>query len=1217
MMNRWHSWLGLAVLLLTVTSILSFARMTHATSVQAGTLCGSLSGAVMLTLQESPYTVTCGVTVGAGASLTIPPGVTLRFGSEGGSANLFVSDGGTLIAEGTAVQPIIFTSVAATPHAGDWQGITIGTGGVAQFAYCEIGDAGRNALPALRLDSSAVQVRHCRIHHNQADGIFLFSFGITPLIEDSTLDHNGGIAIEQISANMAPIYRRLTASANGTDAVQMAGGFFTGDRSWHFGEAGIPILVDGSLQIPTGVALELEPGSELRFLANSDVSVSGSLFALGSPTRPITFTAQPQHPGVWQGLEVITGGSAILRYCNIAYAGQFGTANVRITTDDVVLQGCKIHDGAGDGIQVSSEHPALRQNQIYANAGLGLRNPTLLYEVDVRDNWWGHASGPFHATLNPTGQGNGVSDGVIFDPWSTAPTSELVLPETVVVQLDGPAVANQGETVDYRIAYANLTGQKLTNAVLLVALPGHVEYLEHTGPGIYWAERQVIFWKFATLASDATGVVTFRLRYQSGLPDNLIDHLLVLVGATDWANSPFNVQPYLTYTPVTVTSRQALGQAELLSEQQTSPQFAQIFQRTGQAGYQFNDLSRFTLSSGEVVTQALLTILDQGQASLIQHSGNTVLETRAGRDTYALNVVNGGMTVPLSTMTPQYWGAWQPAPLQVAGVTGLGTGSCVYNCLNEKSKDWIFGEFTDKIDKLSAGLTCKSCAASADPLSAECKACAEQIVNEIPGVEQTIGIKRCTEECASDPDTHLCTDDVISCEYDPIQVGLEDRGVNSYTRFFCDRATGQLSRGVCYCDQGYACHRDFGCAKCNVGQNEGDGGPWPTLQRVNAATVVSDIPACPSDARAVTVDGECDEDDTRIRRAKDPNAKYGPLGDLLPEALVSYTVTYANEGSGVAYGVFIVDPLDQNLDENTLNIDGNGKYFAASRQIIWSIGEVAAKGDPGAQGSVSFTAKLKANLPSNTVIINRATIYFPSVPETTPTNPVVNLIQPLVAVPQHLTTNAGQPLAIQLQGKDAANKSLTFAIVDPPVNGTLSGTAPALTYTPAPNFSGEDFFGFRVSNGISQSKPVAVQITVNPAASDTTPPQVLWTSPANLAEFVPVLASPLLTDTNGALYGPAIRIRFSEALDPATVSNAVVQLQNVAGQSIPLDVTYEGTSDQLIILTRQALQPNTQYKVTLQQTLKDASGNSLASAYTWRFATGQGLRDLYLPLLHR
>ena len=60
---------------------------------------------------------------------------------------------------------------------------------------------------------------------------------------------------------------------------------------------------------------------------------------------------------------------------------------------------------------------------------------------------------------------------------------------------------------------------------------------------------------------------------------------------------------------------------------------------------------------------------------------------------------------------------------------------------------------------------------------------------------------------------------------------------------------------------------------------------------------------------------------------------------------------------------------------------------------------------------------------------------------------------------------------------------LVFTVLTEPDNGTLSGTAPALTYTPSANFNGEDSFTFSVSDGVqatADSAPAAVTITVTP-----------------------------------------------------------------------------------------------------------------------------------------
>ncbi|MBX9628069.1 MAG: tandem-95 repeat protein [Gemmataceae bacterium] len=67
---------------------------------------------------------------------------------------------------------------------------------------------------------------------------------------------------------------------------------------------------------------------------------------------------------------------------------------------------------------------------------------------------------------------------------------------------------------------------------------------------------------------------------------------------------------------------------------------------------------------------------------------------------------------------------------------------------------------------------------------------------------------------------------------------------------------------------------------------------------------------------------------------------------------------------------------------------------------------------------------------------------------------------------------------ITLTGSDADGDEFTFEVVGGPAHGTLSGTAPSLTYTPDPNYNGPDSFTFRVSDGLLYSEAVTVTIAV-------------------------------------------------------------------------------------------------------------------------------------------
>jgi hypothetical protein len=351
--------------------------------------------------------------------------------------------------------------------------------------------------------------------------------------------------------------------------------------------------------------------------------------------------------------------------------------------------------------------------------------------------------------------------------------------------------------------------------------------------------------------------------------------------------------------------------------------------------------------------------------------------------------------------------------------------------------------------------------------------------------------------------------------------------------------------------------------------------------------------------------------------AHDPNAKYGPAGDLLPGQQVTYTIAYENEGAGRAYGVFVVDPLSDAFDDRTLVAYGAASYLSASRTLVWQVGELAPQGEPGSTGAVTFTARLRDDLPGGTAVINQAVVHFPSVPEETPTNPVVNLIQPLAGVPQTLALEAGQSLPITLQGRDVVNSALSYAIADAPLHGALSGSAPAVVYTPAANFSGLDRFTFTVTNGVAASRPAEVQILVRPSPSDAIPPEVLWAEPVSGTVLADIAATPYLTDTLGPAYLPLIPLQFSEAISATTVATHTLRVTDGGGRDLAISVSYDGTVNEATIWLREPLQPRSRYTVTATTGITDLNGNPLAAAFALSFRTGPENLRLYLPVIVR
>ncbi len=95
---------------------------------------------------------------------------------------------------------------------------------------------------------------------------------------------------------------------------------------------------------------------------------------------------------------------------------------------------------------------------------------------------------------------------------------------------------------------------------------------------------------------------------------------------------------------------------------------------------------------------------------------------------------------------------------------------------------------------------------------------------------------------------------------------------------------------------------------------------------------------------------------------------------------------------------------------------------------------------------------------------------------------------PPVAQEDAATAGYQSPVAFSLLATDPDSpaSTLTYAVVSAPANGTLSGTAPNLTYTPNAGFSGADSFTWKANDGNADSNAATFNITVNPAPAPIT-----------------------------------------------------------------------------------------------------------------------------------
>jgi len=380
-------------ILIAVLSIAAPAAMAQ-TNVPGGTLATDTTW----TLAGSPYVVQGALTVAgtdggdAVTTLTIEPGVEVRFVS---GAALIVgnfTDSGALVADGDAAggpATILFTSDAATPAPGNWRGIeTENIHASTILRNVEIRYAGQSSragvygshdpsqtlvvdqatirdcsTQGIRFVTGRIDVSNSTIQGNaQNDVEIANSLNVGGSFSNNTL---GNVRYQGVTSppiawsgndfvDYGAIPSRIDVddladfSTNNTftkvpNAVtQVIGGTAGRDGTWTLAAAPYVvesvITIQGESSVPA--AITIEPGVEMRFNSGTALVVGGTATrpgnliadgnAAGGPaTIRFTSSSTTPAPGNWRGIEFeVIDASSLLRNVEIRYAGQASRAGV-------------------------------------------------------------------------------------------------------------------------------------------------------------------------------------------------------------------------------------------------------------------------------------------------------------------------------------------------------------------------------------------------------------------------------------------------------------------------------------------------------------------------------------------------------------------------------------------------------------------------------------------------------------------------------------------------------------------------------------------------------------------------------------------------------------------------------------------------------------------------------------------------------------------------
>ncbi|HEY0194647.1 MAG TPA: Ig-like domain-containing protein, partial [Kofleriaceae bacterium] len=220
-------------------------------------------------------------------------------------------------------------------------------------------------------------------------------------------------------------------------------------------------------------------------------------------------------------------------------------------------------------------------------------------------------------------------------------------------------------------------------------------------------------------------------------------------------------------------------------------------------------------------------------------------------------------------------------------------------------------------------------------------------------------------------------------------------------------------------------------------------------------------------------------------------------------ATVSITVIAVNHAPiADAQTVEATEDVPASITLTGRDPDGDALYFAAVTQP--GHGSLSGSGaallytpSPNFNGTDSFTFRI---YDANLLASQDATVTIHVAP----------VADAPIAGSFDVSTAEDTPLPITLRGSDPDGKPIQYQITGQPVHGTLTGTPPALTYTPAANYNGADSFSYVVSDDARTSAPGRVSITVT-LVND---PPVAQPAQVTTAEDTPIAITLTATDSD-------------------------------------------------------------------------------------------------------
>jgi len=363
----------------------------------------SITEDTVWSVENSPYVLTKTLTIQNTATLTIDEGVIVKF------KGTTIQVKGGLVVNGSNENHVVFSSYWDDSAGGD----TNGDGGLSKPSSLDY-------WQVYFFDS--LKPRHLRYidARYSSQPFYLNQTVATSTLSDVTISHVGsgiGTAFANIEA------RNLIISDAMRHALWLNGGVIdieNGDFSAaDFYREGVSINYGANVRLHNIKVRELQYGPAVK-VTNSNVSISSSTFS-GNPGVGISVSGNTN----------VRVSSSVIE--NNASSAVYASGGNLVMEDSVIRgnrRGIDIVTGSGGAPSIFARNSVIVNNELGGVRNGGASGSA----VDVRENYWGDASGPYHATENPGGLGNLIQGEALFTPWlSEDPTPEKTELEPVLI----------------------------------------------------------------------------------------------------------------------------------------------------------------------------------------------------------------------------------------------------------------------------------------------------------------------------------------------------------------------------------------------------------------------------------------------------------------------------------------------------------------------------------------------------------------------------------------------------------------------------------------------------------------------------------------------------------------------------------------------------------------------------------------------------------------